>query len=101
MNILRYGNPPKLEECVDLGTVPLDVVPRRIQNEGMFAGDMNLIEMYEVEIPPHRRAWLAIAYFRDKEVLVPWRAEIPGLGTLVYTDRDAETGIVGDNWEVL
>lgn len=98
---LKYGNPPPLGDCVDLGTVPLEVVPRRIQNEGLFAGDMNLIEMYEVEVPPHRRAWLTVAYYRDKDVPTPWRLQVPGLGTLVYTDRDAETGYEGDNWQVL
>lgn len=101
MKTLRYGNPPDISDCVDLGTVPLEVSPKKIENNGIFAGDMIVHELSGMEIPSHRRAMLTVSYYRDKDVPKPYRVNIPGLGTLVYADRDAETGLAGDNWEIL
>lgn len=95
--MLQYGNPPDPTDCVDLGTVPLDVAPKEIENAGIFAGDMALMGLYGTKVPPQRRVWLAISYFRDKDVPVPWRATIPGLGELIYTRNDNGS----EDWKVL
>lgn len=98
--MLTYGTPPAIEDCVDLGTVPGEVVPKAIGNNGIFAGDMTLVGLYDTNVPPHRRAWLAVAYYRDADVPKPYRVKIPGLGTLLYHNEDPKYG-AGDNWTVL
>lgn len=101
MGSLSYGNPPDIKDCTDIGTVPTAVAPRKITNEGRFAGKEEMIgSVYGMEIPPLRRAWMVVAYFRDGvksgEIPVPYVVGIPGLGTLVY-DRDEH----GENWSVI
>lgn len=98
---MKYGTPPNVEDCVDLGTVPVDVAPETLDNFGPRAGKKNLIPHYGKEVPPIRRAWLAVAYYRNADVPKPYRVKIPGLGTLIYTDRDSETDIPGDNWAII
>lgn len=100
MGSLTYGNPPDIKDCTDIGTVPEAVAPKRIENQGIFAGDETVGEMYGEEIPPLRRAWMVVAFYRDKvrsgDLPTPYSVKVPGLGTLVY-DRDEH----GENWEVL
>lgn len=98
---LRYGNPPKLSECVDIGTVPGELVPRSVSNAGLYAMDPSVFQMTGFPVPAYRRVWLTIGYYRDKDVPVPWSCTIPGLGTLVYSDTDPVTGTPGDNWQVI
>lgn len=107
MTEITYGNPPAIEDCTDIGTVPEAVAPRRITNEGIFAGDMSLMNMMQEEIPPLRRAWLAVSYYRDKvrsgEIPTPYRVKLSGLGTLVYhnVDPDFSSMGTGDNWAIV
>lgn len=101
MNNLTYGNPPVLEDCTDIGTVPSAVAPRKITNEGRFAGREELIgSVYGMEIPPLRRVWMVVAHFRqgvrDGSIPSPYSVRLPGLGILVY-DLDEH----GENWRVL
>lgn len=101
MTNLTYGNPPDIKDCTDIGTVPTAVAPRKITNEGRFAGREEMIgSVYGMEIPPLRRVWLTVSYYRDGvrsgDIPVPYSVRCQGLGILVY-DRD-ETG---DNWAVL
>lgn len=100
MTDLRYGTPPDIKDCTDIGTVPTAVAPRKITNEGRFAGKEEMIgSVYGMEIPPMRRAWMVVASYRDGvksgEIPVPYSVKVPGLGTLVY-DRDKH----GENWSV-
>lgn len=101
MSELRYGNPPDIKDCVDIGVVPSAVAPRKITNEGRFAGREEMIgSVYGMEIPPLRRVWMAVAYYRDLvkrgDIPVPYSVNIDGLGILVY-DRDEH----GENWSVV
>lgn len=107
MNELKYGNPPRLEDCVDLGTIPETAVPVKIGNVGIFAGNEQLRGLYGEEIPPMRRAWLAVAHFRDGvragEIPSPYTVLVPGLGRLVYQNSDPDFPQYGecDNFEIL
>lgn len=66
MGSLTYGNPPRLEDCTDIGTVPEAVAPKKITNPGRFANQEDMIKsVYGMEIPPVRRAWMAVAHYRD------------------------------------
>lgn len=99
---LKYGSPPELEDCVDIGTVPPGVAPFKVANEGDFAGIPGMLPVMGKTIPPHRRAWLTVAHYRrNEEVPKPYVVRIPGLGKLVYDDHDKKLGIAGDNWAVL
>lgn len=101
MSELRYGNPPDIKDCIDIGEVPAAVAPRKITNEGRFAGKEEMIgSVYGMEIPPLRRAWMTVSYYRagvkSGDIPVPYSVKIEGLGILVY-DRDEH----GENWRVL
>ena len=100
MTNLTYGNPPAIEDCTDIGTVPEAVAPRRIENQGIFAGDETVGEMYGEEIPALRRAWLVVAHFRpgvrSGEIPTPYSVKLEGLGTIVYSLDE-----LGDNWAVI
>lgn len=99
MTSLTYGNPPDIQDCTDIGTVPEAVAPKRIENQGIFAGDETVGEMYGEEIPPLRRAWLVVAHFRpgvrSGEIPTPYSVKLEGLGTIVYSLDE-----LGDNWAV-
>lgn len=98
--IMSYGSPVNLADCVDLGTVPMDAVPLKIDNHtSIFAGREDLRGVYDTDLPPERRVWKAIALYRDKvrsgEIPVPYSVKIPKLGTLVY---NYENGL--ESWEI-
>lgn len=97
---LKYGSPPNIEDCTDIGTVPPGVAPTKFSGEdfGHLPGVHGALGM---SIPPHRRAWLTVAHFRKADVPIPYVVRIPGLGKLVYDDHDKKLGFQGDNWEIL
>lgn len=107
MTNLTYGNPPALKDCTDIGTVPEAVAPRRIENQGIFAGDETVGAMYGEEIPPLRRAWLVVAHYRQGvrsgDLPSPYSVRVPGLGRLVYhnVDPDFPSMGTGDNWKIV
>lgn len=107
MTNLTYGNPPKIEDCTDIGTVPEAVAPRRITNEGIFAGDLSLMNMMQEEIPSLRRAWLVVAHYRagvrSGDIPVPYSVRVTGLGRLVYHNVDPDFPSMGtsDNWAIV
>lgn len=101
MTELKFGNPPPIEDCVDIGTVPDGVAPFKLENTGRFAG-LDILTREGVAgsvIPPVRRAWLVVAYYRPRvrsgDIPVPYVVRVPGLGTLTYN-----LGAYGDEWEV-
>ena len=104
---LSYGNPPAIEDCTDIGTVPEAVAPRKIKNEGIFAGDETVGEMYGEEIPALRRAWLVVAHYRpgvrSGDIPVPYSVKISGLGRLVYHNVDPDFPQFGqsDNFAIV
>lgn len=97
---LSYGNLLNIKDCTDIGTVHEAVAPRKIKNEGIFAGDETVGEMYGEEIPALRRAWLVVAHFRpgvrSGEIPTPYSVKLEGLGTIVYSLDE-----LGDNWAVI
>ena len=97
---LSYGNPPDIKDCTDIGTVPEAVAPKRIENQGIFAGDETVGEMYGEEIPALRRAWLVVAHFRPDvrsgDIPTPYSVKLEGLGTIVYSLDE-----LGENWAVI
>lgn len=107
MTNLTYGNPPKIEDCTDIGTAPEAVAPKRIENQGIFAGDETVGEMYGEEIPPLRRAWLVVAHYRagvrSGDIPTPYSVRVNGLGRLVYhnVDPDFPSMGSGDNWAIV
>lgn len=104
---LSYGNPPNIQDCTDIGTVPEAVAPRKIKNEGIFAGDETVGEMYGEEIPALRRVWLVVAHYRpgvrSGDIPVPYSVKISGLGRLVYHNVDPDFPASGgsDNWAIV
>lgn len=103
MNGLKYGNPPDIKDCTDIGTVPEAVAPKKITNQGVFANQEDMIKsVYGMEIPPLRRAWMVVSHFkpgtRSGDIPVPYSVRVPGLGTLVYGNDDPYNG---DNWGVV
>jgi hypothetical protein len=95
--MLKYGNPPALEDCVDIGTCPPDLALGKVENRGVFAGSSVVFNLEGANIPPHRIAWIVVAYYRYRdEVPKPYTVVIQGLGRLVYS---MENGV--DNWQIL
>lgn len=107
MEVITYGNPPRIEDCTDIGTVPEAVAPRKIKNEGIFAGDETVGEMYGEEIPALRRAWLVVSHYRaavrSGDVPVPYSVRVPGLGRLLYHNVDPDFPHFGqsDNFAIV
>lgn len=91
-----YGEPPIREECTEIGTVPAGVAPETLDNVGSHASKESMLPHYGKDIPPVRRCWMVVAYYRNKDVPVPYSVRIPGLGTLVY-GRDKWDG---DCWQL-
>ena len=91
---MRYGNPPNVKDCIELGTVPERVAPRTIQNEGIFAGNEVVFQAAGMKIPPVRRVWMVIRHYREQPT--PWQVRVPGLGVLVYGN---DNGL--ENWAVI
>lgn len=80
---LQYGNAPDIDEAIDLGRVPDAVAGPKIQNlPDMAQTEQNRAFMGST-VPPVRRCWQAVAYFRGQDIEYPYRAEIGGLGTIV------------------
>lgn len=107
MTNLTYGNPPNIEDCTDIGTVPEAVAPRKIKNEGIFAGDEQVREVYGENIPDVRRAWLVVSHYRQGvrsgDVPTPYSVRVPGLGRLLYHNVDPDFPDMGesDNWTIV
>lgn len=96
VDMLKYGTPPREEDCTDIGTVPPGVAPDKLLPEGDFTSTPGIINAHGFTIPPHRRAWLTVAHFRKADVPLPYSVRIPGVGRLLY-DRDNS----GENWSVV
>lgn len=102
VNMLKYGNPPAIEDCADIGTVPPGVAPTHLKNEGDFAGIPGAFNADGFKLPDHRRAWLTVAHYRRRDdIPYPYSVRIPGLGKLVYHNQNPDTAWEGDNWTVL
>lgn len=108
---LQYGDLPNIDDAIDLGEVPRGVAESKIRSEDIGWNNEQLRPHYGATIPPHRRALLAVQHYRLQGVLddveqgQPFRAEIPGLGTLVFqTDRmnwGTDWAVLNDKGEVL
>lgn len=85
---LRYGEPPELDDCVDIGTFDVDSV---LDNYGRFKGFKELYDLYGQPLPPIAIVRQALMQAREIDIL-PITGTIPGLGRLVV-------GVEG--WEVL
>ena len=112
---LQNGDMPDIENAIDLGTVPEGVAPATLENRPEYPQTeelSRLLNQYKgTAIPPHRRVYDTIRYYRDtgvydvSEKLVPYRVNIPGLGTL-YFQRDRlgwgdDFVVLGTNGEVM
>ena len=111
---LQNGDMTNVSEAIDLGTVPEGVAPKVLGSNPAnpktedFA---RFLDRYSgTKIPPHRRALMAIAHYRDGgiDVLDPetsYRCEIPGLGSLVFGGDKLGFGtdwaVLGKNGEVV
>lgn len=80
---LQYGNAPDIDAAIDLGRVPDAVAGPKIQNLPDMAQTEQNRAFMGASVPPVRRCWQTVAYFRGQDVVYPYRAEISGLGTIV------------------
>ena len=105
---LQNGDMPNVSEAIDLGTVPEGVAPKILgpnpanPTTGDFARFLD--QHSGTKIPPHRRVLMAIQHYRGQELIdmndteTVYRAEIKGLGTLVF---QADCKGWGVDWAVL
>lgn len=100
---LIHGDMPVLADAIDLGVVPVGVAPELIDNADVGWNNTQIVPHVGERIPAPRRVLMAIQHYRGEgiltdEKLVPYRAELSGLGTLVFQiDRMGW----GTDWVVL
>lgn len=81
---LRYGDPPAVEDCVDIGTVES---PKVISNDpnSEYKGDISKYDTYGARIPEWSRVRYALRKIRNKELPVTFR--IDGIGRIIVGEE--------------